>query len=123
MSTTVSKPPQPMPARLTNPGEIKAPVQKAQTKWRKDMISGARECDFTTMRFMVQGSGNVDDILTIEIDNHNGHGASRLTVRGGCEALEIPGQLHWIADVLAQHKGDTRWWANREYVTYDKSDV
>jgi|SRR5271170_5993010 len=115
MSTTVSKPSQPMPARLVMPVELKAPVQKAQIKCRKDLVSGARECDFTTMRFMVQGSGSVDDILTIDIDNHNGQGASRLTVRGGCEALEIPGQLRWIADVLAQHKGD-RGWANREYV-------
>jgi hypothetical protein len=79
---------------------------------------GARECDFTTVRFVLEGRGSARDTLAIEIDAHNGAPSSQLIIRGQFEAAEIPAHLRWLAEAIARQAGDKRS-AIRERVTFE----
>ena len=82
-------------------------------------MHGCRERTFTIVTFNLQSSGGADDTLTIDIDDNRGKSPSRVTIRGKCEAAEIPGQLRWLADAIARH-GEDKSPAIREHVTYEK---
>lgn len=74
---------------------------------------------FTTVRFVLESGSSAWDTLTVDIDAHNGAPSSQLLIRGQIEAAEIPGQLRWLADAIAQH-GENKNPADREHVTYEK---
>src|SRR5450755_3093322 len=87
--------------------------------WTRKLVNGTRECEFTTVRFVLEGRGSAWDTLTIEIDEHNGAPSSRLKIRGAIEAAEITSHLRWLADAIA-HQGKASKDnppAIREYVT------
>jgi hypothetical protein len=69
------------------------------------LIYGARESGCTTVTFIIQPGRGVDDLLMIGLDEHNGEGKSRLMVRGGAEAKEIPSQLRWLANKIEKEIG------------------
>jgi hypothetical protein len=70
--------------------------------------------------FDLESSASAYDTLMIEIDEHNGAPSSQLLIRGQIEAAEIPGQLRWLADAIAQH-GENKSSAIRYHVTFEKS--
>jgi hypothetical protein len=86
---------------------------------RETSIHGYREHTLTIVTFNLQSSGGADDTLTIDIDDRRGKSPSRVTIRGKWEAAELPGQLRWLADAIAQH-GENKNPATREHVTYEK---
>jgi hypothetical protein len=83
---------------------------------RETLIYGARECDFTTVSFIIHPQRGVDDLLMIGLDEHHGEQKSRLMVRGGAEAREIPSQLRWIANKIEKEIGKHEPLAVNEYV-------
>jgi len=123
---------------LASPAEIdpdKATIAKAELKWplpsspkivapppqRETLVSGARECSFTTVKFtLTQANGDSEhDTLTINIDDRRGKSPSSVTIRGKWEAAEMPGQFRWLADAIAQHV-ENKGPAFREQVTSEK---
>ena len=88
---------------------------------RETLVYGARECPWTTMTFILtqENGESARDTLMIGIDEHNGQLATRLLIRGQFEAAEIPGQLRWLADAIAQQV-EERSFAVREYVNCHK---
>jgi len=96
------------------PNKIPAPPSGRET-----IMHGRRERNFSVVTFNLQSSGGADDTLTIDIDDHRGSSPSRVTIRGKCESAEIPGQLRWLADAIAQHAEDKSP-AIREHVTCHK---
>jgi hypothetical protein len=69
------------------------------------LVYGARESGCTTVTFIIQPGRGVDDLLMIGLDEHNGEKKSRLMIRGGAEAKEIPSQLRWLADKIEKEIG------------------
>ncbi|WP_143274213.1 hypothetical protein [Bradyrhizobium canariense] len=113
-----TEPPAKLPAPLV-PAFSDRTNSSKQT-WSEWRAMGARECVFTTVRFDLKSRASAYDTLKIEIDGHNGAPPSRLEIRGQIEAAEIPSQLRWLADAIAQH-GESKSSAIRESVTYKKS--
>jgi hypothetical protein len=72
---------------------------------RKTFVYGARESGCTTVTFIIQPRRGVDDLLMVGLDEHNGEEKSRLMIRGGAEAREIPSQLRWLADNIEREIG------------------
>jgi hypothetical protein len=70
----------------------------------------------TTVAFIIQPQRGVDDLLLIGLDEHNGEEKSRLMIRGGAEAKEIPSQLRWIADKIEKEIGKHDAPSINEYV-------
>jgi hypothetical protein len=83
---------------------------------RETLVYGARECGLTTIAFIIQPQRGVDDLLLIGLDEHNGEEKSRLMIRGGAEAKEIPSQLRWIADKIEKEIGHRDAPSINEYV-------
>jgi len=86
---------------------------------RETSIQGCREHTLTIVTFNLQSYGGEDDTLTIDIDDRRAKSPSRVTIRGQWETAEIPSQLRWIADAIAQH-GENKDPATREHVTFKK---
>jgi hypothetical protein len=104
----------------SSPSPMPPALNMLPRRWHRTFANGMRECDFTTVRFTLEAHSSAWDTLTIEIDEHNGAPSSKLLVRGQIEAAEIPGQLRWLADAIAQH-GDNKSGAIRDHVTFEKS--
>jgi len=89
-----------------------APPQRGPVKYlpppqRETLVYGARESGCTTVTFIIQPCpwGGVNDLLMIGLDEHNGEKKSRLMIRGGAEAKEIPSHLRWLADKIEKEIG------------------
>jgi hypothetical protein len=106
-----------MPPRISPPKFIPPPPAQRET-----LVYGARECPFTTVTFILtqENGDSAHNILMIGIDEHNGEDKSRLMIRGQFEAQEIPSQLRWLADAIAQQVEDRPPFVAGEYVTYEK---
>jgi hypothetical protein len=79
-------------------------------------MRGRREHTATIVTFDLQSSGGANDLLTIEFDDRRHKAPSRVTILGKLEAAEMPSQLRWLADAIAQHVED-KGPATREHVT------
>jgi hypothetical protein len=101
-----------MPPRMSPPKFIPPPG-------RETTMRGRREHTLTIVTFDLQSSSGEHDTLTIDIDDRREKSPSRVTIRGKWEAAEIPSQLRWLADAIAQH-GEDKNPATREHVTYEK---
>jgi hypothetical protein len=86
---------------------------------RETTMRGRREHTLTLVTFDLQSSGDERDTLTINIDDRRGESPSSVTIRGKWEAAEMPGQLRWLADAIAQHV-ENKGPAFREHVTSEK---
>jgi hypothetical protein len=96
----MSLPKFPLPPQLMSPPKFAPPPPQP-----KMLVYGARESGCTTVTFIIQPGRGVDDLLMIGLDEHNGEKKSRLMIRGGAEATEIPSQLRWLADKIEKEIG------------------
>jgi len=96
----------------------KFPIPKSPSA-RETTMRGHREHTLTLVTFDLQSSGGEHDTLTINIDDRRGESPSSVTIRGKWEAAEMPGQLRWLADAIAQHV-ENKGPAFREHVTSEK---
>jgi hypothetical protein len=83
---------------------------------RETLVYGARQSGCTTIAFIIQPQRGVDDLLLIGLDEHNGEEKSRLMIRGGAEAREMPSHLRWIADKIEKEIGHHDAPSINEYV-------
>lgn len=102
-------------SRVASP---KFPLPKSPPH-RETIMHGRREHDFTTVSFDLQSSGGENDTLTIDIDDRRTKSPVAVTITGKLEAAEMPGQLRWLADAIAQHV-ENNGPAFREHVTSEK---
>jgi hypothetical protein len=96
----MSPPKFPLPPQLMSPLKFAPPPPQPET-----LVYGARESGCTTVTFIIQPGRGVDDLLMIGLDEHNGEGKSRLMIRGGVEAREIPSHLRWLANKIEKEIG------------------
>jgi hypothetical protein len=97
----MSPPKFPLPPQLMSPLKFAPPPPQPET-----LVYGARESGCTTVTFIIQPGRGVDDLLMIGLDEHNGEGKSRLMIRGGAEAWEIPSHLRWLANKIEKEIGE-----------------
>src|ERR1700722_598578 len=95
---SIPPPPPQLPQRET--------VKHLSLPRRETLIYGARESGCTTVTFIIQPQCGVDDLLMIGLDEHNGEQKSRLIIRGGVEAKEIPSHLRWLANKIEKEIGN-----------------
>jgi hypothetical protein len=107
---SIPKPPQTLP-----PLRPSSPPQRLHGT----RAHGARECDFTTVKFALESNASVQDTLTIEIPSHNASPLSRLRIQGQCEIVEMAAHFQWLSDQLSQLVGNRKS-VSREYVTFSK---
>jgi hypothetical protein len=94
------------PPKFPLPPQSMSPIKFAPLPPKPEtLVYGARESGCTTVTFIIQPRSGVDDLLMIGLDEHNGEEKSRLMVRGGVEAKEIPSQLRWLADKIEKEIG------------------
>ena len=96
-----------------------APPQPPSTRHaprRETVAYGARKRGCTTITFIIQPQRGVDDLLMIGLDEHNGEEKSRLMIRGGAEAKEIPSHLRWMAEKIEKEIGKHDAPSINEYV-------
>jgi hypothetical protein len=107
------KPPTPPPPLWPPQPPSKRPAPR-----RENIVSGARKCCCTTIAFSIQPHpcGGAYDTLVIAVNEHNDAEASRLTIKGGAEAKEIPSHLRWIADKIEKEIGHHDALLINEYV-------
>jgi hypothetical protein len=114
------------PSFASAPPPQPAPPQRETVKYlppprRETLTYGARESGCTTVTFIIQPRRGVDDRLMIGLDEHNGEKDSRLVIRGGAEAKEIPSQLRWLADKIEKEIGKHDAPSINEYLTCHNS--
>ena len=101
----------PLPPQPISPLKFAPPPPQPKT-----LVRGARESGCATVTFIIQPGRGVDDLLMIGLDEHNGEGKSRLMIRGGAEAREIPSHLRWLANKIEKEIGNYDSASISEYV-------
>jgi hypothetical protein len=109
--TSMTPPKFPLPPQPISPLKFAPPPPQPKT-----LVRGARESGCTTVTFIIQPGRGVDDLLMIGLDEHNGEGKSRLMIRGGAEAREIPSHLRWLANKIEKEIGNYDSASISEYV-------